>query len=47
MTYVANYTSDDIDDIVIDILGKIGVAVASLGIVVGFVLLYKWYKKSR
>lgn len=34
-TYSANYTSGDLDDITVDVLGKVGVGVSNFGDVIG------------
>ena len=47
MTYVGNnYTAGDIDNIVVDGLGTIGVAFVGFAVLIGLVILYAWFKKS-
>lgn len=46
MTYTATYDSADMDDIVIDAVGTIGVAIVGFATLIGLVLLYGWFKKK-
>jgi hypothetical protein len=45
MVYNATYDSDDLSTIVIDALGKFGVAIIAFVALVALVVLYVWFKK--
>jgi len=47
MAYVGNYTSDDFSTIVIDGLGKIGVAVVGFATIIGLVLIYRYVRGKK
>jgi hypothetical protein len=45
MAYSPDYTSDDLSSIVIDGLGKFGVAIIAFIALVALVVLYAWFRK--
>jgi len=45
MAYTPTYSSDDLSSIVIDGLGKFGVAIIAFIALVALVVLYAWFKK--
>ena len=47
MTYNATYTADDTSTIFIDGLGTVLVVAVSFATLIGLVLLWKWFKKSK
>ena len=46
MAYSNTYEGADISAIVIDIIGAVLVAIVGFGVLVGLVLLFKWFKKK-
>jgi len=45
MAYNATYSSDDLSSIVIDGLGRFGVAIIAFIALVALVVLYAWFRK--
>ena len=41
-----NYTATDASNIIIDLIGTVGVAFVGFGALIGLVLLYGWFKKK-
>ena len=46
MTYNATYDANDADDIVVDFVGTIGVALVGFATLIGLVMVYKYFKKN-
>lgn len=46
MAYNATYTSDDVDDIVVDGLGTAGVVAIGFAALIMLAILYVWFKKK-
>ena len=46
MTYSGTYDVDDTDDIVMDFIGTVGVALVGFATLIGLVMVYKYFKKN-
>lgn len=46
MAYTANYSAEDADDVVIDIVVTILVAIVGFGTLIGLIWVYGYFKKK-